>query len=266
MDYTGQTALITGASAGIGAGYARDLARRGADLILVARREDKLEALAVELRAEHGRKVDVLAADLSAEGAARELVARVDALGRTVDVLVNNAGIGTQGLIAETDPERLVAQVQLNCVAVVDLTARLLPGMVERGQGTVVNVASGAAFQPMPHLAVYGATKAFVLSFSEALWAEVKPKGVRVIAVCPGATQTEFFEANGTEVVTASGMRTPEDVVKTTLAGLRRRRPSVVDGTLNTMLAFLPRLMPRRVSIAVAERVARPSKPKTTVS
>ena len=255
MDYTGQTALITGASAGIGAGYARDLARRGADLILVARREDKLEALAVELRAEHGRKVDVLAADLSAE-----------ALGRTVDVLVNNAGIGTQGLIADTDPERLVAQVRLNCVAVVDLTARLLPGMVERGRGTVVNVASGAAFQPMPHLAVYGATKAFVLSFSEALWAEVKSKGVRVIAVCPGATQTEFFEANGTEVVTASGMRTPEDVVKTTLAGLRRRRPSVVDGTLNTMLAFLPRLMPRRVSIAVAERVARPSKPKATVS
>ncbi|WP_436498023.1 SDR family NAD(P)-dependent oxidoreductase [Actinokineospora sp. HUAS TT18] len=262
----GQTALITGASAGIGAGYARDFAARGADLILVARREDKLEELAAELRAAHGRKVDVLAADLAVDGAARDLVARVEALGRTVDVLVNNAGIGTQGLVADTDADRLIAQVRLNCVAVVDLTRRLLPGMIERGRGTVINVASGAAFQPLPYLAVYAATKAFVLSFSEALWAEARPAGVKVIAVCPGATRTEFFEANGTEVVTASGMRTPEQVVKTTRAGLRRGKPSVVDGTANALLALLPRLLPRRASIAIAQRVARPSKSPAPVA
>jgi short-subunit dehydrogenase len=265
MTHTGQTALITGASSGIGAIYARELAKGGADLILVARREDRLEALAVELRAQ-GRRVDVLAADLAVPGAAGQLADRVGALGRTVDILVNNAGIGTHSAVAATDPERLTAQVQLNCVALVDLTRRFLPGMTERGRGTIINVASTAAHQPLPHMAVYGATKAFVLSFTEALWAEAKPAGVRVIAICPGATGTEFFEANGTQDAAVGLIRTPEQVVATSLRGLRRGRPSVIDGTLNAVVALLPRLMPRRVVIAVAGRAVRPAKAPVTVS
>lgn len=265
MTHTGQTALITGASSGIGAVYARELAKAGADLILVARREDRLEALAVDLRAA-GRRVDVLPADLAVPGAAEQLADRVAALGRTVDILVNNAGIGTHSAVATTDPERLTAQIQLNCVALVDLTRRFLPGMTELGRGTVINVASTAAHQPLPHMAVYGATKAFVLSFTEALWAEAKPAGVRVIAVCPGPTGTEFFEANDTQETAFALFRSPEQVVATSLRGLRRGRPSVIDGALNAVVAALPRLMPRRVVIAFAGRAMRPRKRQIAVS
>ncbi|CRK57160.1 short-chain dehydrogenase/reductase SDR [Alloactinosynnema sp. L-07] len=254
----GQTALVTGASSGIGADYARAFAAQGADLILVARREDKLAELAAELRSAHGRQVDVVAADLSLPDVGRDVAARVEALGRTVDILVNNAGFATHGALAAADPDRLVEQIQLNCVAVVDLTRRFLPGMTARGRGTVINVASTAAFQPIPHMAVYGATKAFVLSFSEALWAETRPKGVRVIAVCPGATQTEFFEVVGTDDAAVGPRRTTEQVVATTLRGLRRGAPSVIDGAANSALARLTRLIPKRLLIAIAGRAVAP--------
>ncbi|WP_436498021.1 SDR family NAD(P)-dependent oxidoreductase [Actinokineospora sp. HUAS TT18] len=252
------TTLITGASSGIGADYARAFAAQGADLILVARREDKLEELAAELRAKHGRAVDVLAADLSLPDAGRDLAARVEALGRTVDVLVNNAGFGTHGALAAADPDRLVEQIQLNCVAVVDLTRRFLPGMIARGNGSVINVASTAAFQPLPNMAVYGATKAFVLSFSEALWAETRQAGVKVIAVCPGATETPFFEVVGTDDASVGPRRTTEQVVATTLRGLHRGAPSVIDGAANSVLARLTRFTPKRLLIAMAGRAVAP--------
>jgi short-subunit dehydrogenase len=258
MELNGQTALITGASSGIGAAYAREFAARGADLILVARGEDAMNRLAEELRATHGRRVDVVPADLAAPGAVDLVGERVDALGVEVDLLVNNAGFGMHGDFADADAARLTAQIQLNCVTLVDLTRRFLPGMMARRRGVVVNVASTAAFQPLPHMAVYGATKAFVLSFSEALYAEAKPAGVKVLAICPGATETPFFDIAGEDAAVGK-KRTPQQVVATTMAALDRGRPSRVDGAVNAFMAASTKWAPRRMVIAMAARLTAPS-------
>jgi short-subunit dehydrogenase len=257
MQYTGQTALVTGASTGMGAAFARGLAARGADLILVARSEGKLKALADELNTRHGVRVDVLPADLSAPRAGIDLAAEVNRLGRTVDVLINNAGFATHGDVADADPARLHEQVQLNVAAVVDLTTAFLPGMIGRKRGSIVNVASTAAFQPVPHMAVYAASKAFVLSFTEAAWSEAKPAGVRVLALCPGATDTPFF--NGIEGAQVGRRRTPETVVQTAFRALDRGRPSVVDGRQNALLAMTPRLFPRRTILRVSAKAVGPA-------
>ena len=187
--------LITGASTGIGAEFARQFAARGHDLVVVARSADKLNDLAAQLRAAHGVDVTVLAMDLSLPTAAGELWQRTNRLGLEIAVLVNNAGFGTHGDVADADPQRLEEAIELNCRTLVGATARYLPQMRARGAGTIINVASTAAFQPLPKMAVYGASKAFVLSFTEALWAEERKHGVRVLAVCPGLTDTPFFEA-----------------------------------------------------------------------
>jgi short-subunit dehydrogenase len=163
-------ALVTGASTGIGAAFARDLAARGANLILVARSEGKLRDLAAQLEARHSIRAQVIAADLQQPGSADALARRVTGLGQDVDILVNSAGFATHGLVAEAGPARLTAQIQLNNVTLVELTQRVLPGMIARRRGIIVNVASTAAYQPLPHMAVYSATKAFVLAFTEALW------------------------------------------------------------------------------------------------
>src|SRR4029079_6453578 len=180
--------LITGASTGIGAEFARQFAARGHGLVVVARSADKLNALAAQLRAAHRVDVTVMAMDLSLPGAAGELWQRTNRLGLEVSVLVNNAGSGTHGDVADADPQRLEEEIELNCRTLVGVTARYLPHMRARGAGTIINVASTAAFQPLPKMAVYGATKDFVLSFSEALWAEEHKHGVRVLAVCPART------------------------------------------------------------------------------
>ncbi|GGQ47879.1 SDR family NAD(P)-dependent oxidoreductase [Couchioplanes azureus] len=264
MEFHGRAALITGASSGIGAAYAREFAARGADLVLVARSEGAMHRLADELRGTHGRQVHVVPADLAEPGAADRVATRVAALGVDVDVLVNNAGFGMHGDFAAADAGRITEQIQLNCVALVDLTRRFLPAMVARGRGAVVNVASTAAFQPLPHMAVYGATKAFVLSFSEALYAEVKPAGVRVVAICPGATETPFFDVAGEDAAVGK-KRTPQQVVATTLAALGRGRPSRVDGLANALLAVATRWAPRRMVIAMAGRLTAPrEQPVTT--
>ncbi|MEU7907101.1 SDR family oxidoreductase [Actinoplanes sp. NPDC049118] len=257
MQLNGQTALITGASSGIGAAYAREFAARGADLVLVARGEAAMRALAGELRGAHGRRVEIVPADLAEPGAADLVAERVAALGIEIDLLVNNAGFGMHGDFAGADAGRITAQIQLNCVALVDLTRRFLPGMVARGRGAIVNVASTAAFQPLPHMAVYGATKAFVLSFSEALYAEARPAGVKVLAICPGATETPFFDVAG-EDAAVGRKRTPEQVVATTLSALGRGRPSRVDGLANAVLAVVTRWAPRRMVIALAGRLTAP--------
>ena len=238
--------LITGASSGIGAEFARQFAARRHDLVLVARREPALAALADELRS---------AQDLSTPDSAAELHSRTADLGIEIEVLVNNAGFGTHGDVVDSDPQRLADEIQLNCGTLVGLTARYLPSMRGRRTGTIINIASTASFQPVPHMAVYAATKAFVLSFSEALWAEEKRHGIRVLAVCPGATATEFFDVAGESAVVGL-KRSSTQVVDNTMRALAGSKPSFVDGFANAIAArVLPRFVPRRLVVAVAGRL-----------
>jgi uncharacterized protein len=259
VEFTDQTALITGASGGIGAEFAVQLAGRGANLVLVARRTDKLTDLHDTLVAKHqGITVDVIAEDLAVPGSGAHLADKVAALGRTIDILVNNAGVGLHSKFVDQPPEPNAAQIQLNCGTLVDLTARFLPSMVQRGRGVVINVASTASFQPTPGMAVYGATKAFVLSYTEALWQECRGTGVKVLALCPGATETEFFERTGEEFLT-DGRQTAKQVVDTALSALDRSAPTVVSGWRNSLLASGYRVTPRRLMLAVSERLLKSS-------
>ncbi len=246
--------LITGASAGIGAAYAHAFAARGSDLVLVARRTDRLRALAAELEAAHGIRAEVHTADLSLPGAGRALRAAVDG---EVDAVINNAGFGVHSLLADTDPELLEREIAVDVTALVDVTRAFLPGMLERRRGAIVNVASTAAFQPIPRMAVYGASKAFVLSFTRAVWDEARRHGVKVLAVAPGATRTEFFDVVGTEAAAVGRYQTPEDVVRTTLRALDRGRtpPSVVSGTVNKLGAWVTRFVPAGTLTAATGRL-----------
>ena len=255
MDFTNDTALITGASGGIGEEFAVQLAAGGANLVLVARRAEKLAELHDTLVAKHpGITVDVIAEDLAVPGSGAELEEKVRGLGRTIDVLINNAGVGLHSKFVDQAPEPNAAQIQLNCGTLVDLTARFLPAMVQRGHGVVINVASTAAFQPTPGMAVYGASKAFVLSYTEALWQESRGTGVKVLALCPGATETEFFARTGEEFLT-DGRQTAQEVVNTALGALDKSSPTVVSGWKNSLLAAGYRVTPRRVMLAVSERL-----------
>ncbi|OBA72691.1 SDR family NAD(P)-dependent oxidoreductase [Gordonia sp. 852002-10350_SCH5691597] len=252
-----KTVLVTGASSGIGRAFAQRASAHGARLVLVARRTDVLSTFAKELHASHGTDVRVISGDLSRPGAGTTLFNDVVAQGLSVDVLVNNAGVGAHGDLVTANSADIVSQIQLNVTTLAELTTLFLPAMTARGSGTVINIASTAAFQPIPHMAVYGATKAFVLSFTRALWAETKPTGVRVIAVCPGATDTEFFDIVG-DAASVGRRRNPDDVVNTALRALHRHRPSVVDGFSNAAVAAVSTRLPARVAIAAAERSVRP--------
>jgi uncharacterized protein len=255
--YTGKTALITGASSGIGAAFARALAKQGTNLILVARSEDKLRDLATTLTNQYPIRADVLSADLSRPEARQELFAATQQLAHPIDILINNAGFATYGSFDNLDPEREQQEILLNVAAVVDLTHRFLPAMLVRHSGSIINVASTAAFQPTPYMAVYGASKAFVLSFSEALWAEYRSKGIRVLALCPGPTSTDFFNVVGTEDAALGSKETPEKVVQVALQALKRGRPSVISGRRNTLMAnsvrFVPRAMVARMGVGMMQ-------------
>lgn len=248
-----ETALVTGASGGIGEALARRLAARGTNLVLAARRVDRLQHLAAELAAAHpGARVDAVAADLSDPAAPAALVEHLAAAGITVDVLVNNAGIGSHGPFAAADTTAVTRQIQLNCTSLVELTSRLLPSMLTHRRGGILNVASTSAFQPTPTMAVYGATKAFVLSFTEALWVETRASGVRVLAVCPGPTDTGFFHATGQQFMTR-GRQTPEQVAAVALhAFYTGHRPSVISGTANRLSATGYRVVPRALMARMA--------------
>lgn len=248
-DFSGKTVVLTGASMGIGAAFARALAPRGAQLVLVARSRDRLDALARELGPARAR---VVVEDLIAPGAA----ARVAAAVGEADVLINNAGFGAHGAFAAQPLESQRDQVELNVRAVVELSHAFLPG-IERRRGGVIHVASTAAFQPVPYMAVYGATKAFVLSFSEALWAEYRGRGVRITAVCPGATETPFFERAGQSAAVGK-KASPEAVVEVALRAFDRNRPSVIHGVANYLTAQSPRWFPRGVVARISARVMRP--------
>jgi short-subunit dehydrogenase len=259
-NYAGKTALVTGASSGIGREFALQLASRGvARLILVARRPGALKEVEAEIERISPVEIRVLAADLSIADADRELAARVAALGWSVDVLVNNAGFATYGAFDRTvDVELAQEEVRLNCAAVVGLTAEFLPAMQSRGDGVIVNVASTAAFQPLPYMAVYGATKAFVLSFTEALWGENRTTGVRVLALCPGATQTAFFDRVGAEEASVGQRQSPAAVAAVAFAAIDKGRPSVISGRRNALMANAGRLATRQAVVNTARRTMRP--------
>lgn len=256
-----KTALITGASSGIGEAFAHALAREGATLILVARSQERLEKLAHKIRAEHRRRVEVIAADLSKKSPGAALAAEVAARGLKVELLINNAGFGTVGPFHKQDPAREQQEIALNAAAVVDLSHAFLPDMLDAGHGAIINVASLAAFQPVPYMSVYGATKAFVLSFSQALWAEYQKQGLRVLAVCPGPVETGFFAATGNsglrKTVPDSLVWTADAVVKLSLSALRRNRTVVVPGYQAKAVAWMSRLMPRRLLAQMSARVMR---------
>jgi uncharacterized protein len=241
------TVLVTGASSGIGRELAGLFARDGADLVLVARGERPLQELAAGLATEHGTRAQVLAADLSQPGSAEEIAETLAAQGVQVDVLVNNAGFGAHGHVATLGVQRQLDMIEVNVAALTRLTALFLPGMLERRHGAVLNVASMAAFQAGPNQAVYCATKAYVLSFTEALAEEVRGSGVRVSCLAPGATDTGFAsraEMTGTKVFRMGAMAAGP-VAQAGYDGLRDGKTLVVPGLLNRFLALSVRLAPR---------------------
>ncbi len=252
-------ALVTGASSGIGEAFARELSARGRAVVLVARRKDRLEALARELGGE--ARAIAVALDVAAPGAGEQLDALLRAREIEVDLLVNNAGVGHTGRFHEEPAERALAMVDLNVRALVDLTRRFVPPMVARGAGAVVNVASMASFQAVPFLAVYAATKAFVLSFTEALSDELAGTGVRAQAVCPGNIPTEFQRTAGTADVpfTRTPATSPRAVAAASLDGLARGRPLVIPSARDRGTVMLQRLVPRRWVRRVAGALFRPA-------
>jgi hypothetical protein len=236
----GATALITGASSGIGEEFARQLAARGHGVVLVARREERLRALADDLERLHGIRAEAIACDLADPEAVQALPGRVTERGLDVEVLVNNAGFTTVGDVHE-NPDRQLDMIRVNCEALVALTTAYLPAMVERGRGAVIQVASVAGFQPIPVQAVYAATKAFVRSFSEAVSAELRGTGVTMTALCPGPVATEFLEAGGFKHESPGPSfiwSSPEDVAKAAIEGADKGKRVVIPGIGNRASAF----------------------------
>jgi uncharacterized protein len=256
--YQGKTALVTGASSGIGRSFARALAARGMSVILTARSEDALASLAAEIKKTHNVPAEVIPADLSQPKAAVELAAEVAHRGQSVDLLINNAGFLTHGHFETIPLDREHNEVMVNNAAMVDLCHAFLPTMLERQDGGVINVASIAGFQPIPYMAVYAASKAFVISFSVALWQECRDRNVRVVTLCPGTTDTPFFDVADAPEAALGKKRTPEQVVATALRGLEKRRSLVVDGTMNGLLTHGPRFIPRWLAAKFAGRAVQP--------
>ena len=254
--YRGTRPLITGASSGLGAEFARHWARRGADVVLVARRLDRLEALASELEAAYGVTATPLAADLTGDRCGSALREELDGRGLTVQTLINNAGFGSHGPFQEQDPEEISRMIRLNVLAVADLTRAFLPRLADDGRGALVTVASTAAYQATPAMAAYGATKAFVLSLTEAVAYETRRSGLRVLAVSPGPVETEFFEVVGTRDAVVGKVARPSDVVAATGRALERGStpPSIVAGLGNRISAVAAQLAPRRLTLGVAGR------------
>jgi short-subunit dehydrogenase len=251
-------ALVTGASGGLGADFATELARDGHDLVLVARGTAAMDALAARLEAEFGTASHVIGYDLAQAGAGAALAATVAQRGLEIDVLINNAGFGDNERFAEADPAMLSRMTQLNVVTLTDLTRALLPGMLARRRGKIMLLASTAAFQPGPHMATYCATKAYVLSFGEALAFELRGTGVTATTVCPGATKTGFQKAAGIDETTPlfkSGVMSSASVAKQGYAALKAGTPVVVTGLPNLIGAAMGRYMPHAVVLPVAAKL-----------
>ena len=254
------TTLITGASSGIGEVFARKLAARGRNVLLVARSEDKLITLCNELGRSNSIRAQHVALDLSKPESGARLFEEAEQRGLTVDMLINNAGFGSMEEFSKLDLARELNMIDLNVKSLVELTHRFLQPMIERRQGTIINVASTTAFQPVPYMATYAATKAFVLSFSEALWEENRAYGIKVMALCPGVTETNFFEAARGHKPPARVSQTPEEVVDTALRGLAHSRSHIISGWTNYLMTQSERLAPRSLITRVAGRMMRSQK------
>lgn len=261
--YADNWALITGASSGIGAEFARKLAARGMHLVLTARRRELLEDLAAELHTAHGTKCEIIVGDLADPAEPARLVEAIAERGITIELLVNNAGFGLVGEATNTDLDRTLAMIQVNITALTELTYLVLPGMLKRGHGAIINVASVAAFQPVAYMGVYAASKAYVLHMSEALWAECQEKGVTVLALCPGTTRTGFFEVAGVgNWITKRRAQDVTQVVRAALKAMEKRRQYVVSGWGNYVLSLLVRLANRRTVVRESMKYFRPPREK----
>ncbi|MGW4945716.1 SDR family NAD(P)-dependent oxidoreductase [Actinoplanes sp. NPDC004185] len=270
VDYRAQTVLLTGASSGIGAAFATALAARGSNLVLVARRAGRLTAMADELHRTHGVRVEAVPFDLGHPAAGSELRQAVADRGVAVTSLINNAAFGTFARFADADPGRLAEEIAVDVAAPVQLTAAFLPQLLSAANGFIINVAGVSAYFPSPRMAVYSAGKAFVLSFTESLWTELRGTGLTTFAVSPGATDTDFTTGMGpgAGVLTSGRMRTPGDVVATALAHLERRDPGpgVVDGRSNQLGVIMSRLASRRRSALLMDRVLDPDRRAKTIA
>jgi short-subunit dehydrogenase len=255
--------LVTGASSGIGMEFARQLAARGMHLVLTARRRDRLEELSQELDTRHGTRTLLVPGDLADPAFPGQLYETVRDHDLKLQLLVNNAGFGFVGAIQDTDVDRMRDIVQVNVTALVEMTYLFLPTMIAQGEGGIINVSSVTAFQPVAYMPVYAAAKAFVLHFSEALWAETRDHGVTVMALCPGTTQTEFFETAGVSGwLKKQRSQTVQQVVKAALKGLRRGRQYYVSGWINYFLSLAVRLVPRRLVVVETMKYFRPTLPQ----
>jgi short-subunit dehydrogenase len=253
-----QWALVTGASSGLGAEFARQLAGRGMHLVLTARRKDLLDELAAELHAKHATRCEVIACDLSIPGEPLRLIQEISRRGVRIDLLLNNAGFGVVGEIEDAQVDRLLELVRLNIAAAVELTYRYLPGMLERKHGAIINMSSLSAFQPVAYMSVYASSKAFLLHFSEALAVETRDRNVAVLAVCPGVTRTPFFDIAGAPGwLQKHASHSPERVVRTALDALGRKQVIVI-GWKNYFLTLLVRIASRARVVKESMRFFRP--------
>lgn len=252
-----ETVLITGASSGIGMGLAKLFAADGSDLVLVARREDRLNELAEELKSEHGIEVHVLPKDLSKKTSPKEIFNHLKKEKIEIDVLVNNAGFGSRGTVSELDTDLQVDMVQVNAAALTHLTSLFLPGIIERGQGGILNVGSLAGFQPGPNLAVYFATKAYVLSFTEALAEEISNPNIKVSCFAPGPVKTEFGEKSDLEnsLLFKLSLMDLEPAVKAGYEGFRKGKTIVIPGLKQQIVPFLNRFTPRLIVRKIAKKL-----------
>lgn len=256
IDFTSQTTLITGASSGIGRALAREIAARGSDLVLVARRLERLEALASELRSTHGIGVETVSTDLSQRRPGGTIRDELERRGVHITSLINNAGFGTDGAFENEDRERLADEIAVDVAAVVDLSSAFLPDLRAAGNGMLINVTSEAGYQPIPGMAVYSASKAFVIAFTEALWWELRGTGIRTLAFAPGLTATEFFDQIGAEQY--SGARqSPEQVTAAAIRTIEGRSPgpSALAHKSTAVLSWAGGLLPRRARILLFARL-----------
>jgi short-subunit dehydrogenase len=259
-DWQGKWALVTGASAGIGVALAKQLAAGGTHLVLTARRRERLEELSRKLKDAHGIQTEIFVADLAQPDAPEKIYAFTRQKGIAIDLLVNNAGFGQYGEFPQVETRRLLDMVQVNCTAVVHLTRLYLPDMIARRRGDVLILASTASFQAVPYISVYAATKAFDLLFAEGLAEEMKPHGIRVCALCPGSTESEFHAVAGQEEFTSKSPETAEKVARTGLQALAGGKSSVISGLGNYLGAQSQRMVPRRVVTRIAANMFRPGK------
>lgn len=253
-------ALVTGASAGIGVAFAEELAAGGTHLVLTARRLDRLQRVANDLRNKHGVQTHVFAADLAKREAPPEIYAFTKKKGLSIDLLINNAGFGQYGEAPQVETQRLLDMVEVNCTAMVHLTRLFLPDMVARRSGDILILASTAAFQAVPYISTYAATKAFDLYFAEGLAEEMKPHGIRVCALCPGSTESEFHAVAGQEAFTARNQEPADKVARTGLQALAAGKSYIISGLGNYLGAHSQRLVPRRLVTRVAANMFRPGK------